>query len=153
VQTVPRLCKFYPAICLKTEEKARKNLSQGKKNLSLVKKNLSQSTVYILPKHPHITKPTQTQKITTSPPPHTHTHTHTLLIFDYVEVSKTKVPKTLRICLQHRHLQYQAARKISLLKTTCTWEELVYWSEVIRFCFPSTVICETLMIAGVYLYN
>ena len=26
-------------------------------NLSQVKKNLSQSTVYILPKHPHITKP------------------------------------------------------------------------------------------------
>ena len=38
-------------ICLTTEEKALKNLSQG--------------TVYILPKHPHITKPT-----------HTHTHTH-----------------------------------------------------------------------------
>ena len=39
---VPRLCEFYPGICLTTEEKARKNLSQGKKNLSQVKKNLSQ---------------------------------------------------------------------------------------------------------------
>jgi hypothetical protein len=38
-----RLCEFYPGICLTTEEKARKNLSQGKKNLSQVKKNLSQS--------------------------------------------------------------------------------------------------------------
>jgi len=28
---VPRLCGFYPGICLTTEEKARKNLSQGKK--------------------------------------------------------------------------------------------------------------------------
>ena len=53
---MPRLCEFYPGICLTTEEKARKNLSQGKKNLSQVKKNLSQvkknlsqSTVYILP--------------------------------------------------------------------------------------------------------
>jgi hypothetical protein len=27
-------CEFYPGICLKTEEKARKNLSQGKKNRS-----------------------------------------------------------------------------------------------------------------------
>ena len=27
-----RLCEFYPGICLTTEEKARKNLSQGKKN-------------------------------------------------------------------------------------------------------------------------
>ena len=41
-----RLCEFYPGICLTTEEKAQKNLSQGKKNLSQVKKNLSQSTVY-----------------------------------------------------------------------------------------------------------
>ena len=47
---MPRLCEFYSGICLTTEEKARKNLSQGKKNLSQVKKNLSQSTVCILPK-------------------------------------------------------------------------------------------------------
>jgi hypothetical protein len=46
---VPRLCEFYPGICHKTDEKARKNLSQGKKNLSQVKKNLSHGTVYILP--------------------------------------------------------------------------------------------------------
>jgi hypothetical protein len=38
---VPRIYEFYPGICLTTEEKARKNLSQGKKNLSQVKKNLS----------------------------------------------------------------------------------------------------------------
>jgi hypothetical protein len=36
--------------------KARKNLGQGKKNLSQVKKKFSQSTVYILPKHPHMIK-------------------------------------------------------------------------------------------------
>ena len=40
---MPHLCEFYPGICLTTEEKAQKNLSQGKKNLSQVKKNLSQS--------------------------------------------------------------------------------------------------------------
>ena len=87
---VPRFCEFYPDICLTTEEKARKNLSQGKKNLSQGNKNLSQgkknlsqgkknlsqgkknlshSTVYILPKtrthyktltNTHITKPTHT---------------------------------------------------------------------------------------------
>jgi len=73
VQAVPRLCEFYPGICLTTEEKARKNLSRGEKNLSQVKKNLSQSTVYISPKHPHITKPTQTLQ---NPHIHTHTHTH-----------------------------------------------------------------------------
>ena len=58
VWTVPRLCEFYPGICLTTDEKAQKNLCGGKKNLS-------QSTVYILPKHPHVLKPT-------------HTNTHTL---------------------------------------------------------------------------
>jgi hypothetical protein len=74
---VPRLCEFYPGICLTTEEKACKTLSQGKKNLNQVKKNLSQSTVYILSKHPHITKPTQTQTLQ-NPNIHTRTHTHTL---------------------------------------------------------------------------
>ena len=43
MRAVPRLCEFYPGICLKTEEKAWENLSQGKKSLSQVKKNLSQS--------------------------------------------------------------------------------------------------------------
>ena len=64
-----RLCEFYPGICFATEEKAQKSLSQ-------VKKNLSQNIVYILPKHPHIRKPTQThtQKHT---PTHIHTHVHT----------------------------------------------------------------------------
>ena len=75
MRVVLRLCEFYPGICLTTEEKARKNLSQGKKNLSQVKKNLSQRTVYILPKHPHITKPSQTHTLQN---PHIHTHTHTL---------------------------------------------------------------------------
>jgi len=60
---MPRLCEFYPGICLTTEEKARKNLSQGKKTLS-------QITVYILPKHTHFTKPTQTHKLQN---PRTHT--------------------------------------------------------------------------------
>ena len=69
MRAVPRLCEFYPGICLTTEEKARKNLRQGKRNLSQVKKNLSQSTVYILPKHPHITKPTHTHTLQN---PHIH---------------------------------------------------------------------------------
>jgi len=95
---VPRLCVFYPGICLTIEEKARKNLSQGKKSLSQVKKNLSKSTVYILPKHSHykiltnthITKPTHTHPHThtdththTKTPTHTHTHTHTYITKHY----------------------------------------------------------------------
>jgi hypothetical protein len=56
---------FILTFALQLRKKTRKNLSQGKKNLS-------QSTVYILPKHPPITKPTQTHTLQT-PPPHTHT--------------------------------------------------------------------------------
>jgi len=32
---VPHLCEFYPGICLTTEEKARKKISQGKKNKTI----------------------------------------------------------------------------------------------------------------------
>ena len=46
MRAVPRLCKFYPGICLTTKEKARKTLSQSKKNLSQGKKNLSQMSAY-----------------------------------------------------------------------------------------------------------
>jgi hypothetical protein len=64
---VPRLCEFYPGICLATEEKALKNLSEGRKNISQVKKNLSQYSINITKnthtlqsphKYTHITKPT-----------------------------------------------------------------------------------------------
>jgi hypothetical protein len=45
MRAVPHLCEFYPGICLKTEEKAQKNLSQGRKNLSEGKKNLSRGRI------------------------------------------------------------------------------------------------------------
>ena len=34
VPAVPRLCELYPGICLTTEEKARKNLSQGSRRVA-----------------------------------------------------------------------------------------------------------------------
>jgi hypothetical protein len=33
VRAVPHLCEFYPGICLTTEEKAWKNLSQGSRTV------------------------------------------------------------------------------------------------------------------------
>jgi hypothetical protein len=72
VRSVPRLCEIYPGICLTTEEKARKNLSQGKKNHSQVKDNLSHSTVYILRKTPTLYKALTNTHITK--PTHTHTY-------------------------------------------------------------------------------
>ena len=68
MRAVPRLCEFYPGICLITEEKARKNLSQVRKTSVKV-----QYTYY--QKHPHITKPSQTHTLQ-NPLIHTHTHTH-----------------------------------------------------------------------------
>jgi len=35
VRGVPRLCELYPGICLTTEEKARKNLSQGSQTIRI----------------------------------------------------------------------------------------------------------------------
>jgi hypothetical protein len=34
VRAVLRLCELYPAICLTTEEKARKNLNKGSRRVS-----------------------------------------------------------------------------------------------------------------------
>jgi hypothetical protein len=39
VRAVPRLCELYPGICLTTEEKARKNLSQGSRAIRIHKPN------------------------------------------------------------------------------------------------------------------
>jgi hypothetical protein len=52
-----RLCEFYPGICHTTQGIARK-------------KTQSEYIIYILPKHPHITKPSHTHA-------RTHAHTHT----------------------------------------------------------------------------
>jgi hypothetical protein len=59
---VPRLCEIYPGICLTTEEKAWKNLSQAKKNLRLRKTSVTVQYTYYQ-KHPHITKPSQTHTL------------------------------------------------------------------------------------------
>jgi len=67
VRAVPRLCEFYPGICLTTEEKARKNLSLGKKNLSQVRKT-SVRVQYTYYQNTHTLQNLHT---------HTHTHTHT----------------------------------------------------------------------------
>jgi len=40
VLAVPRLCGFYPGICLITEEKARKKLSQGSQNNTVSEKKI-----------------------------------------------------------------------------------------------------------------
>ena len=64
---MPRLCEFYPGICLKTEENAQKNLSQGKKTSVRVQYTYYQNTHSLQ----NIHTPTQTHTRA-----HTHIHTH-----------------------------------------------------------------------------
>jgi hypothetical protein len=79
VRAVPRLkCEFYRGICLTTEEKARKNLSQGMKNLSQIKKTS------VITKSTHRLR--KTSVITKS------THTHTLL----QAIQDKKIQKVVR---------------------------------------------------------
>jgi hypothetical protein len=114
VRAVPRLCEFCPGICLTTEEKARKNLSQGKENLSQGKKNLSQSTVYILPKYPHIIKPTQTHKL--HPPP---THTHITKQYKPTTVQiKTNTVQDISNWNSHKYPQYKVTLILSVQNET-----------------------------------
>jgi hypothetical protein len=89
----PVFASFTLAFALQLRKKHGKTLSQGKKTLSQVKKNLSHSTVYILPKHPHITKPTQTHTLQ-HPHTHTHTHTHTYI---YIYITKRYKNTTVQI--------------------------------------------------------
>ena len=82
VRAVPRLCEFYPGICLTTEEKAWKNLSQVKKNLRLRKtpvrlRETSVRVQYTYYQNTHtLQKPSHTHTHYKS---HTHTHTYTLV--------------------------------------------------------------------------
>ena len=63
MRAVPRLCELYPGICLTTEEKAWKTLSQGSRRV----------LVYILPK-----RTLQNPYIHTHTLQNPHIHTHTL---------------------------------------------------------------------------
>jgi hypothetical protein len=47
VRAVPRLCGFYPGICLTTDEKARKTLSQGGHSLVLILFDMRQKTLEV----------------------------------------------------------------------------------------------------------
>ena len=103
---MPRLCEFNPGICLASEEKARKHLSQGSRRV----------LVYIL----HITKtPTQLQ--------YPHIHTPTLLQnthspTNYKTIQSTTVQiKTNPIqdkpnCYRHNIIKY-SQYKVTLIYT------------------------------------
>ena len=47
VPSVPRLCELYTGICLTTEEKARKNLSQGSRRVPVGKMKIHKYTIRI----------------------------------------------------------------------------------------------------------
>ena len=68
----PVFASFTLAFALQLREKHGKTSVRVRKTSVRLRK--LQSTVYILPKHTHITKPTQTHTLQN---PHTHTHTQT----------------------------------------------------------------------------
>jgi hypothetical protein len=83
VLAVPSLCEFYPGICLTTEGKARKNLSQGSRSDSQHTHNRDTHTLQN--PHTHTHTHTLTHSLThtlthslTHSLTHTHTHTHTM---------------------------------------------------------------------------
>ena len=47
MRTDPRLCELYPGICLTTEEKARKNLSQGSRRAKAGTMKIDKHTIRI----------------------------------------------------------------------------------------------------------
>ena len=55
VRAVPRLCGFCPGICLKTEEKSRKNFSQGSRRVPAGTMKIHKHTIRI---HRHNNKNT-----------------------------------------------------------------------------------------------
>jgi CMP-N-acetylneuraminic acid synthetase len=66
---VPRLCEFNPGICLTTEEKARKKLSQGSRRVLVYILNITKTPTQYkthTPTH-HKTTQTTTVQITTNP--------------------------------------------------------------------------------------
>jgi hypothetical protein len=65
---VPLLCEFNPGVCLTTEEKARKTLSQGSRRVLVYILHITKTPTQL--QYPHIHTPTLLQN--------THTHTHTL---------------------------------------------------------------------------
>jgi hypothetical protein len=55
LRSVPRLCELYPDICLTTEGKARKNLSQGSRRVPVgtVKTEYTEQSIITIRIHKH----------------------------------------------------------------------------------------------------
>ena len=51
MQAVPHLCELYPGICLITEEKSRKNLSQGSRSVPVgtMKTEYTEQNIHNIP--------------------------------------------------------------------------------------------------------
>jgi hypothetical protein len=97
VLVVPSLCEFYPGICLTTEEKARKTLTQGSRRDS--KYTHYQDTHTLQNPNKQTNKHTHT----------THTHTHITKQFKTirVQIKTNSVPDTPKM----KRSQYKFIKK------------------------------------------
>jgi len=68
VQTVPHLCKVYPGICLTTEEKPRRTLSQGswRMPVGMMKTEYTEQSIQTIRIHKHNNKNTQLTELNKS---------------------------------------------------------------------------------------
>ena len=139
---MPRLCEFNPGICLTTEEKARKNLSQGSRRVLVYVLHITKTATQLqyphihtptllqnTHTHSHITKPTHTHTHTITkhthsfthykPPPthtHTHTHTHYKTIQNTTVQIKTNPTQDIPNCYRHNIITYPQY-KVTLMYT------------------------------------
>jgi hypothetical protein len=63
MRAVPRLCEFYPDICLATEEKARETPVRVTETSVRLRKTSVKVQYTYYQKHPHITKLSQTHTL------------------------------------------------------------------------------------------
>jgi len=115
------LCEFNPGICLTTEEKARKNLSQGSRRVLVYILHTTKTPTQL--KYPNIHTPTLLQNththIYTHPhyyKTHTPTYTHTHTLQNTTVQIKTNPTQDIPNCYRHNIIKYPQY-KVTLIYT------------------------------------
>ena len=74
--SLPHLCEFYPCVCLTTEKKARKNLSQGSRRVTVYVLHITITPTHYKTEHTHThTRARACSCLHITKPTHRHTHT------------------------------------------------------------------------------
>ena len=113
MRAVPCLCEFYPGICLITEEKARKTLSQGRETSVRLRKT-SVRVQYTYYQNTHTLQ---------NPHKHTHYKTHTNTHYKtHTNTHITKPTQTHTLQNPHKHTYYKTYTNTHITKQIL-WHE------------------------------